>query len=226
MKKIMTVAMALIVACGFTFADNVSDQKQIYKERAEIRKMTEKQLKAKVDKLTKAEAKKKEKEGWQVKPGALPLIKQLDQSFHMQLEFTEDHFPKYIFGESSAIGENYDAAKTAAKVAAINDLAGNIETEIETSLEASVGNKELSQGDAASIAKTAKGSVQRIAQAIGRTITVTECYRMNAKHNYEVELRIAYPAQSVKETAKQVMRDELEKEGNNLLEKLDKALGN
>jgi hypothetical protein len=43
MKKLMMVAMALIVACSVSFAET-SDAKQIYKERKELRKLDKKQL--------------------------------------------------------------------------------------------------------------------------------------------------------------------------------------
>lgn len=42
MKKLLMVAMALIVASTASFADNKSEQKQIRKDRQEIRKMAKK----------------------------------------------------------------------------------------------------------------------------------------------------------------------------------------
>ena len=52
MKKFLTVAMALIVACGVTFAES-NDQKQIRKERQEITKLAKKELNTKVGKVVK-----------------------------------------------------------------------------------------------------------------------------------------------------------------------------
>ena len=79
MKKMMTVAMALIVACSCAFAQTAEERKQLIKERQEVQKLAKKDLKAKVDKNTRKEAKRLKKEGWQVKPGALPLEKQLER---------------------------------------------------------------------------------------------------------------------------------------------------
>ena len=62
MKKFLTVAMALIVACGVTFAES-NDQKQIRKERQEITKLAKKELNTKVGKVVKKEAKRLKKEG-------------------------------------------------------------------------------------------------------------------------------------------------------------------
>ena len=49
--------MALIVACGLAFADK-NEQKELNKERQEIRKLAKSELKARVDKTTKKAAKK------------------------------------------------------------------------------------------------------------------------------------------------------------------------
>lgn len=225
MKKFMMVAMALIVACGVSFADTKSEQKQIRKDRQEIRKLAKAELKQKVDKSVKKEAKRLAKEGWQVKPGALPLEKQLERSYLMQYEYEEDLFPKYIMGEASSIGENYDAAKTAAISLAITNLAGQIQTEVTALIENTVANRQLAPEDAASITETVEASKNLISQSIGRTIPVMECYRINSKKNNEVLVRLAYNSDMAKEAAKKAVREELEKKGNNLHEQLDKVLG-
>ena len=137
MKKFLTVAMALIIVCGVSFADT-KDQKEIRKERQEITKLAKKELNTKVGKVVKKEAKRLKKEGWQVKPGALPLDKQLERAYLMQYEYDEDLFPKYIMGEASSVGESYDAAKTAALSLAITNLAGQIQTEVTALIENTV----------------------------------------------------------------------------------------
>ena len=55
MKKLIMVAMALIVACSVSMAQ---DANELRKEREEIRKMAKSELKAKVDKTTKKQAKR------------------------------------------------------------------------------------------------------------------------------------------------------------------------
>ena len=219
------VAMALIVACSASFADNKSDQKQIYKERQEIRKMAKKELSARVDQTTKKEAKRLQKEGWNVKPGALPLEKQLERSYLMLYEYDEDLFPKYIMGEASSVGENYDAAKGAATSLAINNLAGQIQVEVTALIDNTVSNRQMSADDAASITETVMASKSLISQTIGRTIPVVEVYRINSKKNNEVLIRLAYTGDLAKEAAKKAVREELEKKGNNLQEQLDNVLG-
>lgn len=226
MKKFMTVAMALIVACTCVFAQqSAQERKQLIKERQEVQKLAKKDLKAKVDKNTRKEAKRLKKEGWQVKPGALPLEKQLERAYLMQYEYDENQFPKYIMGEASSVGENYDAAKVAANSLAVTNLAGNIQTEVTALLENTVANKQLSPEEAASISETVMSSKNLISQSIGRTVPVMECFRINSKKNHEVLVRIAYNSEMAKEAAKKAVREELEKKGQNLHEQLDKALG-
>ena len=225
MKKFLMVAMAVIVACSASFAET-SDLKQIRKERQEIRKMTKKELNEKATKDARKQARVLKKQGWIVSPGALPLEKQLDKSYLMQMEYDENLFPKYIMADAQSIGENYDAAKTAALSLAITNLAAQIQTEVTALVENTVANKQLEANEAASIVETVMSSKNLISQSIGRTLPVMECYREIKKSgNKEVLLRIAYNGEMAKAAAKKAVRDELEKKGQDLHNQLDKVLG-
>lgn len=222
MKKLVMVAISLIIACSSSFA---VDAKDIRKERQEISKLAKKELAARVDKTTKKEAHRLQKEGWVVSPGALPLEKQLERSYLMEYEYTEDLYPKYIMANAQSIAEHYDAAKTAATALAITNLAGQIQTEVTALVENTVANKQLSGEDAASISETLMGSKNLISQSIGRTIAVVECYRILKNNNREVMVRLAYNGDMAKEMTKKILRDELEKKGQKLHDQLDKVLG-
>lgn len=224
MKKLMMVAMSLIIACGAAFAQQ-SDAKQIRKERQEIKKLAKQELTSRVDKVTRKEAKRLKKEGWVVSPGALPLEKQLERSYMMEYEYEENLFPKYIMANAQSIGENYDAAKTAATSLAITNLAGQIQTEVTALIENTVANRQLAAEDAASLTESVMASKNLISQSIGRTIVVVECYRVLKNKNREVMVRIAYNGDMAKEAAKKAIRQELEQKGKNLHEQLDQVLG-
>lgn len=224
MKKLMMVAMSLIIACGAAFAQQ-SDAKQIRKERQEIKKLAKQELTSRVDKVTRKEAKRLKKEGWVVSPGALPLEKQLKRSYMMEYEYDENLFPKYIMANAQSIGENYDAAKTAATSLAITNLAGQIQTEVTALIENTVANRQLAAEDAASLTESVMASKNLISQSIGRTIVVVECYRVLKNKNREVMVRIAYNGDMAKEAAKKAIRQELEQKGKNLHEQLDQVLG-
>ena len=222
MKKVLFVALTMLIACTASFAQ---DAKEIRKERQIIQKMAKKELTAKVDKTTKKEVKRLAKEGWVVSPGALPLEKQLQRSFLIEMEYDDNLFPKYIMANAQSIAENYDAAKTAATSLAITNLAGQIQTEVTALIENTVANKQLAAEDAASISETVMSSKNLISQSIGRTIAVVECYRVLPNKNREVMVRIAYNGEMAKQAAKKAVREELEKKGDNLHEQLDKVLG-
>lgn len=222
MKKVLFVAMALLIACSASFAQ---DAKEIMKERQEIKKMAKKELSARVDKATKKESKRLAKEGWVVSPGALPLEKQLQRSYEMEYQYDDLGFPKYIMANAQSIAENYDAAKTAATSLAITNLAGQIQTEVAALVENTVANQQLAAEDAVSISETVMSSKNLISQSIGRTIVVVECYRVLKNKNCEVMVRIAYNGEMAKQAAKQAVREELEKKGDKLHEQLDKVLG-
>lgn len=224
MKKLMMVAMSLIMACTAIMAQTF-DAKQIRKERQEIKKLAKQELTSRVDKATRKEAKRLKKEGWVVSPGALPMEKQLERAYTMEYEYDVDLFPKYIMASAQSIGENYDAAKTAATSLAITNLAGQIQTEVTALIENTVANRQLKAEDAASISETVMASKNLISQSIGRTIVVVECYRILNNKNREVLVRIAYNGDMAKEAAKKAIRQELEQKGQNLHDQLDTVLG-
>lgn len=222
--------MRKLFVCAFAFlclTANVSAQtaKDIRKERQEIRKASKSELNEKATKTARKDAKKLKKEGWITVPGALPLEKQLDKSYMMQMEYDEDMYPKYLMGEAMSIGENYDAAKMQALELAKQNLAGQIQTEVTALIENSVANKQLANEDAASVTQSIMGAKNLISQSIGRTIIVMECYRVKTNKNKEVLVRIAYNGAMAKAAAKRAIQDELKSKSEGLQKKLDQLLG-
>ena len=195
------------------------------KEREELRKMSKGELNEKATKAARKEAKKLAKEGWASAPGALPIEKQLDKSYLMQMEYDDNMYPKYLMGEAMSVGENYDGAKMQALELAKQNLAGQIQTEVTALIENSVANNQLGAEEAATVTKSVMAAKNLISQSIGRTITVVELYRTLNNKNKEVLVRIAYNGEMAKAAAKKAMREELEQKGNDLHEKLDSLLG-
>lgn len=222
--------MRKLFVCAFAFlclTANVSAQtaKNIRKERQEIRKASKSELNEKATKTARKDAKKLKKEGWITVPGALPLEKQLDKSYMMQMEYDEDMYPKYLMGEAMSIGENYDAAKMQALELAKQNLAGQIQTEVTALIENSVANEQLANEDATSVTQSIMGAKNLISQSIGRTIIVMECYRVKTNKNKEVLVRIAYNGAMAKAAAKRAIQDELKSKSEDLQKKLDQLLG-
>ena len=222
MRKLFVCAFAFLCLTANVTAQTVKD---IRKERQEIRKVSKNDLNEKATKAARKDAKKLTKEGWITAPGALPLEKQLDKSYMMQMEYDEDMYPKYLMGEAMSIGENYDAAKMQALELAKQNLAGQIQTEVTALIENSVANKQLANEDAASVTQSIMGAKNLISQSIGRTIIVMECYRVKTNKNKEVLVRIAYNGAMAKAAAKRAIQDELKSKSDDLQKRLDQLLG-
>lgn len=222
MRKLIVCTFALLC---LTTSMTAQTAKDIRKERQELRKASKSELNEKATKTARKEAQKLSKEGWITVPGALPLEKQLDKSYMMQMEYDEDMYPKYLMGEAMSIGENYDAAKMQALELAKQNLAGQIQTEVTALIENSVANKQLANEDAASVTQSIMGAKNLISQSIGRTITVMECYRVKTNKNKEVLVRIAYNGAMAKTAAKRAIQEELNEKSEEIHKKLDEILG-
>ena len=216
--------LTLVLVMTFTVSFAQLTKEQI-KERKEIKKASKAELGEKATKTARKAAKRLAKEGWTTTPGALPLEKQLDKSYLMQMEYDENMFPKYLMGEAMSIGENYDAARLQAMELAKQSLAGQIQTEVTALIENTVSNKQLAAEEAASVTQIISAGKNLISQSIGRVLTVVEMYRVLGNKNKEVSLRIAYNAEIAKQAAKKAVRQELEKKGDDLHKKLDELLG-
>ena len=210
MKKLLFCIVLSIVASGVGFAQSA---KELAKERKELVKAARK------------EAKTLLKDGWIAAPGALPLEKQLERSYQMSRDYDEDMFPKYLMGEAMSIGGNYDAAKMQALALAKQNLAGQIQTEVTALVENTVSNEQLEAEQAESITRSVMASKNLISQSIGRTISVVEVYRTLKNKNKEVLVRIAYNSNMAKKIAKKAIKEDLEKKGDDLHNKLDELLG-
>jgi len=221
-KKLFIFVIAGIFSCTFISLNVYSSTNGIEQQ---VNKETKAQLSAKATKAARSEAKKLQKAGWLTTPGALPIDKQLDNSYLKQYEYDENNLPKYIMGEAMSIGENYDAAKMQALELAKQNLAGQIQTEVTALVENNVANKQLAAEDAASITSSVLASKNLISQSIGRVVPVVEVYRVKDNKNKEVLVRIAYSYASAVDAAKKAIRADLEAKGNNMQDKLDKALG-
>lgn len=222
MKKLLVCVIVLMSA---TINVEAQSPKDVQKERKELYKASKSELSEKASKAARKEAKRLTKEGWMTAPGALPMEKQLDRSYTMQMEYDQDMFPKYLMGEAMSIGENYDAAKMQALELAKQNLAGQIQTEITTLIENTVANKQLQPEEAASVIQSISAGKSLISQKIGRVITVVEVYRSANNKNKEVLVRIAYNSEMAKKVAKEAVRNNLDKKGEDMHNKLDELLG-
>lgn len=224
MKKLLMVAMALIVASTACFAQ---DAKEIKKERKTIQKLAKSELNEKASKDARKEAKRLTKEGFVTFPGDLPMAKQLDRSYMMEYEYVQSAsgsiVPKYLVGRGMAEGENYNAAQNSAIEVAKNYVAGLAEIEITSITELTIANREAAE--ATSLAEVVSASKNIVSKRLGEVLPVVTMYKEEKKNKVVVAVRVVYDRNTVLQTYKEVIREELEKKGDKLHEQLDQVLG-
>ncbi len=216
---------SFVTSYGQTSKEQIKDAQLKEKSIQKKDKALTDAISDKATKLARKESKRLAKEGWKVSAGALPLEKQLDETWKKQYERDENDYPKYIIANTKTIGTNYSAAKNQALNLAKVELAGLISTHVAGLVENTVANQDLSNQEAASIVKTIDASKSIIAQEMGRTVVLLEVYRVLPNKNTEVQIRIAYNVEIAMDLAKKTIVKKLEEEGAGLQSKLDGLLG-
>lgn len=176
-------------------------------------------------KSIKKEVRQLKKDGWKVAPGNIAMDLQLKESYDKALERDAKGFEKYVAGEAMTVGETYDAALFQATNLAKLDLAAKIETEITELIDTKLGNKQLSQKQAASLAESVAASKNLVSQKLGRVIIPVKMYRDLDNGNVEVRTIVYYSHDMAMDVLKQTMREDLEKKADDLSKQLDKILG-
>lgn len=210
MKKLgvfLSVLMSLTLALtGCTSKNLTKDQK-----------MAEKNIKKEVKQL--------KKEGWKVAPGNIAMDLQLKETYSKALERDENGYEKFVTGEAMTVGETYDAALFQATNLAKLDLAAKIETEVAELIDTRLGNKQLSQKQAASLVESVAASKNLVAQKLGRVIVPLKMYRDLDNGNVEVRTMVYYSHDMAMDLMKQTMREDLEQKADDLAKQLDVMLG-
>lgn len=209
MKKVFYFFIALFLVSGVIEGDAAELSKQDLKE---------------IKNDAKKNAKKYEKEGWLTLPGALPLVRQLEESYKMEKSKDYNGENEFILRVALAVGQSYDAAKMQAIQVAKTYIADALESEVAGIMENSVNNQILGEDEAASIEKTLTSSKSKIAQRLGRVVTVVEQYRRLQNKNYEVMVVLAYSERQAREIAKRVVMDSMENESKELKDRLNELV--
>ena len=209
MEKLSTL---LVLALSFVMMVGCASQNLTKDQR-----MAEKSIKKEVRQL--------KKDGWKVAPGNIAMDLQLKEAYSKALERDKKGYEKFVTGEAMTVGETYDAALFQATNLAKLDLAAKIETEITELIDTKLGNKQLSQKQAASLAESVAASKNLVSQKLGRVIIPVKMYRDLENGNVEVRTIVYYSHDMAMDVLKQTMREDLEKKADDLSKQLDKILG-
>ena len=176
-------------------------------------------------KSIKKEVRQLKKDGWKVAPGNIAMDLQLKEAYSKALEKDDKGYEKFVSGEAMTVGETYDAALFQATNLAKLDLAAKIETEITELIDTKLGNKQLSQKQATSLAESVAASKNLVSQKLGRVLTPVKMYRDLDNGNVEVRTIVYYSHDMAMDIMKQSMREDLEQKADDLSKQLDRILG-
>ena len=191
--------------------------------RPKANRQARKEIGKKAAKEARVEARRFRRQGWFVAPGALPMDKQIEKAWELQYLNDEKGYPLYIVATGNSVAETQAAAKLQATELAKLELAGLVQTSVAALIENSIANNQLNNEEAVSLTKTVAASKNIIAQEIGRVLVLVEIYKKIDK-NTESSVRVGYNSALAVETAKKVIRRQLEEQTEILHEKLDKLL--
>ena len=214
MKKVVFL-IAFVLFAGVTIS-NAQSAKELRKERKEIQKVSKEELNRKSEKSARKEAKRLKKEGWGGTPGALPMEKQLDNSFLMQCEYDSNNKLKYIMGNSVTVGESADAAFMQAAELARHEIIAQVEADVTTYIRTYGGNEQMSKEKNNSVLKTVLSAGSIMSQKIYSAQPVLKIYRALDNGNVEVSLTMACSREEIFNSVKNIMDEELLKEGKDI----------
>ncbi|MFN5479332.1 MAG: hypothetical protein ACK48G_05090 [Chitinophagaceae bacterium] len=217
-KMKLITSVLLLLATSLFFESELLAQKK-------PTKAAEKELRSRPMRKARKEARQLVREGYDVAPGALPISRQVENSWIRSIEMdAETGYPKYITANGNAVGESITAAKLQANEIAKFELAGTIATNVAALIEGNIANAQLNTQEAASVTEIAGAIKNLVVQEIGRVLPLLEIYRPVGKNNVEVNIRIGYNSEIAIEAGKKVIRRELTEKTKILHEKLDKLL--
>ena len=161
------------------------------------------------------------KEGWVVPAGKPLLSKQVARG----QEYAEKEMNGEVYMATAITpGKTYDAARLQALDFTRIEIAGKIHSDIAGLIETNLGNTQLTQEEAESVMQSVGGAKTRIAQSLGRLITVIELYKILPNKQVQVQLTVAYDVKQAEEMANRTIREQLAAQSEEILKKVDNIL--
>lgn len=182
--RLIVTMMLLCVTIEITAQVTVSDLKiKAKKERKHVRD----------------ESRRLKRDGWMPFHGKLPIDRQLDRFYMMSYEIDSNKQSKFMFAESWATNQFYDAAKQSAIEFAKNELIDRLYTEITQDLKAQVMAKSLSEEQIQRMWGILEKSKAMFSQRLSSFEPVVELYQKNKNGIVEVMVRYAYNREKAKQ---------------------------
>lgn len=219
-KLVLFILMAAFVVSSY--AQNFEEQRE---ERLKIYKASKKKNKDKALILSEEDAEQLLNDGWKTTPSALPLERQMDAMYIMQMEYDSKLFPAYVMVEANSVNQDYNAAKKRAVELAKSALVEKIQSEILFQIDWAIKTELIESKEGESLIKSLKAAKNSISQNLEDVMIVEDIYRITSSKRFEVRVTIACTADVAKKVLKDAVNADLEQNSEKLQKKLADYFG-
>lgn len=219
-KLVLFILMAAFVVSSY--AQNFEEQR---KERVKIFKASKKKNKDKALILSEEDAEQLLNDGWKTTPSALPLERQMDAMYIMQMEYDSKLFPAYVMAEANSVNQDYNEAKNRAVELAKSVLVEKIQSEISLQIDWAIKTELIESKEGEALIKSLKAAKNSIFQSLEDVMMVEDIYRITSSKRFEVRVAIACTADVAKKVVKDAVNADLERNSEKLQQRLDDYFG-
>ena len=219
-KLVLFILMAVFVVSSY--AQNFEEQRE---ERLKIYKASKKKNKDKALILSEEDAEQLLNDGWKTTPSALPLERQMDAMYIMQMEYDSKLFPAYVMVEANSVNQDYNAAKKRAVELAKSVLVEKIQSEISLQIDWAIKTELIESKEGEALIKSLKAAKNSISQNLEDVMIVEDIYRITSSKRFEVRVTIACTADVAKKVLKDAVNADLEQNSEKLQKKLADYFG-
>ena len=219
-KLVLFILMAAFVVSSY--AQNFEEQRE---ERLKIYKASKKKNKDKALILSEEDAEQLLNDGWKTTPSALPLERQMDAMYIMQMEYDSKLFPAYVMAEANSVNQDYNAAKNRAVELAKSVLVEKIQSEISLQIDWAIKTELIESKEGEALIKSLKAAKNSIFQSLEDVMMVEDIYRITSSKRFEVRVAIACTADVAKKVVKDAVNADLERNSEKLQQRLDDYFG-
>ena len=187
-------------------------------------KELKKDLKARIDRESKKDAKQLAKEGWKVQPGKLSLERQIQEAKYAELDTNDNGEKRFFIGTHQASGGNYSAAKQIADSRARTELAQSVYSSVAQKIKEQVSSTDFGGKDFQVIDEYVSASQSLVSAQLQGVTPVLEIFREGKNGSYEVKVLVKMDADKALKQAKAGLMNGLKDKTDQLAKDLDKLL--
>lgn len=225
MKKMISFVVIAFIATT-SFAQTAAE---LAKQQLDQNAINMKLLNIKPTKSAKKQAKELRNEGWTVPAGEASIEQQVTTSQLYGAELTTDEngntTRRFIMQTAQQTSGTYNSGYAAARAAAQTELAAMLKTELVSAIQQKLDNSQENAISATTIDKFNERAKMIVDQTLTNSIPVLAIYRRLPNNNFEVQVRIAFDKKELVARIKRNMKNEFEKEGDQLLDVVDDVFG-